>query len=651
MRPEDIELLAAPTAVTVHGDLALVALSAPNLAVDGNRGGLHRVELTGGGSSPWTHGDQDSVPTISPDGQWVAFLRVHGPKGKQRPQLHVMPAGGGEARAVTSLPGGAGAPVWAPDSRRIAFCARVPEPGRYGTPLSDNDSEPVDAAAEAPRRITRFSYRLDNVGFVDDQPLQLFVVDALADEPEAKQLTTGNAEPGDPAWSTDGTHLYVPARHEWGVDDTLLTDLYVVPAEGGDPELVASVDGDVSKPVVLGDGTIVFVGDHTPADEHGRPQAEARNAGVWSVRPGQAPVRLTDEETVDVERGAGSPVPVPGGVLVAVRNRGAIELREVPVDGTVRTLSELPVLAGEQGQVRAFAAHNGRVVAVVSTPDTAGDVVVVDAGESRVLTDFSAPLRAAGLRPVVEIKAAAPDGYPTHGWLVLPEGEGPHPVLLHVHGGPFMYHGWGLFDEAQVYAAAGYAVVLANPRGSSGYGQAHGQAIVRAMGTVDVDDLLSVLDAALERPECDENRVGVMGGSYGGWMTGWLAAKHGDRFVAAWSERAVNAWDSFAGSSDIGWFFADGYCGYGAEARKAVSPLTYADDIHIPFAIVHSEHDWRCPIEQAQRMFVALKKNGVDTEMLIFPGEGHELTRSGRPRHRKQRFDAVLEWWSRHLPV
>ena len=164
----------------------------------------------------------------------------------------------------------------------------------------------------------------------------------------------------------------------------------------------------------------------------------------------------------------------------------------------------------------------------------------------------------------MEIKAAAPDGYPTHGWVVLPEGDGPHPVLLHVHGGPFMYHGWAFFDEAQVYASAGYAVVLANPRGSSGYGQSHGAGDRRALGTVDVDDVLSVLDAALERPECDEKRVGVMGGSYGGWMTGWLAAKHGDRFEAAWSERAVNAWDSFVGSSDIGWLFADGYCGYGA---------------------------------------------------------------------------------------
>jgi dipeptidyl aminopeptidase/acylaminoacyl peptidase len=276
-------------------------------------------------------------------------------------------------------------------------------------------------------------------------------------------------------------------------------------------------------------------------------------------------------------------------------------------------------------------------------------VVLVSGGETRRLTDLSAPLRARGVRPLIEIKGSAPDGYATHGWLVLPEGDGPHPVLLSIHGGPFMYYGWGLFDEAQVYAEAGYAVVLPNPRGSAGYGQEHGRAILGAMGTVDVDDVLSVLDAALERPDLDSARVGVMGGSYGGWMTSWLAAHHGPRFKAAWSERAVNVWDSFVGGSDIGWWFADSYCGPDPETQHEMSPLTHADKIDLPFLIAHSEQDYRCPVDQAHRMFVKLRRNGVPAEMLLFPGEGHELTRSGQPRHRKQRFDAVLEWWSRHL--
>jgi dipeptidyl aminopeptidase/acylaminoacyl peptidase len=171
------------------------------------------------------------------------------------------------------------------------------------------------------------------------------------------------------------------------------------------------------------------------------------------------------------------------------------------------------------------------------------------------------------------------------------------------------------------------------------------------LGTDDVVDLLALLDAALARPECDAARVGVMGGSYGGFMTTWLASHAPERFVAAISERAVNAWDSFAGSSDIGYYFAEAYVGADREAQWRTSPLAYADRIELPFLIIHSEHDWRCPVEQAQRLFVALNKRGADVEMLLFPGEGHELSRSGRPRHRQQRFDAILAWWAKYLPV
>jgi dipeptidyl aminopeptidase/acylaminoacyl peptidase len=245
-----------------------------------------------------------------------------------------------------------------------------------------------------------------------------------------------------------------------------------------------------------------------------------------------------------------------------------------------------------------------------------------------------------------ELTATAPDGYPVHGWVLRPSTPGPHPVLLMIHGGPFAQYGWRLFDEAQVYAGAGYAVVLGNPRGSSGYGLAHGRSIIGNVGEVSATDLLALLDAALKAPDLDETRVGVLGGSHGGFMTTWLAATHPDRFKAAVSERAVNANDSFRGSSDIGWFFSDQL--YGADIEP-LSPLTYADRIDIPLLIVHSEHDWRCPVEQAQRLFVALRRRGAPVEMLLFPGEGHELSRTGRPSHRVARFDAVLSWFARHV--
>jgi dipeptidyl aminopeptidase/acylaminoacyl peptidase len=233
---------------------------------------------------------------------------------------------------------------------------------------------------------------------------------------------------------------------------------------------------------------------------------------------------------------------------------------------------------------------------------------------------------------------------------VRPAGEGPHPVLLMIHGGPFTQYGWKLFDEAQVYAGAGYAVVMGNPRGSSGYGQAHGEAIRANVGEASATDLMALLDGALADPALDSSRVGVLGGSHGGYMTTWLAAQQGARFKAAISERAVNAIDSFTGSSDIGWFFANDLYGTDLDQQRAQSPLTYADKIDLPLLIIHSEQDWRCPVEQGQRLYVSLKSRGVTTtELLLFPGEGHELSRSGLPSHRVARFEAILDWWGRYL--
>lgn len=642
MRPSDIELLSTPGKPALHGDLLLTGLATPN--VEGNlyRGALWRVGLDAS-VRPWTHGERDSAPVISPDGRLIAFLRAT--DAKSSPQLYVMPSDGGDARRLTDLPLGAGEAVWAPDSRRIAFTARVPEPGRYGVPTEDGTKP--EPAEEAPRHIKRFDYRLDNIGFLRDRPQRLFVTDALEPADELTPLTDDQADVSEPVWTADGETILVVAPRDWGAAQTEETDLYAVPAAGGEPRLAVRSAGGVEKASVGADGTIWYIGA-----EYTWPYAEARNPGLWSAKPADGvatPRRMTDAETVHCFAGAGAPVLFGDELLVAVLNRGAVELRTVPRDAEDVPLDKLAVVAGERAAVRSFTVDGDRIAAVVARPDSAGDVVLVSGGAERVLTDWSKPLREQGIRPLEELTATAPDGYPVHGWLVQPEGDGPHPVLLVVHGGPFAAYDWGLFDEAQVYASAGYAVVLTNPRGSAGYGQSHGRAIVRGFGTVDVDDLLAMLDAALEHPGLDSSRVGVMGGSYGGFMTSWLASHHGERFRAAWSERAVNAWDSMLGSSDIGWSFVDAYIGSDLQTQLDRSPLTYADRIGIPFMVVHSEHDWRCPLEQAQRLYVALKRNGTDVEMLLFPGEGHELSRSGRPRHRVQRFDAVLEWWSRHL--
>jgi dipeptidyl aminopeptidase/acylaminoacyl peptidase len=220
-----------------------------------------------------------------------------------------------------------------------------------------------------------------------------------------------------------------------------------------------------------------------------------------------------------------------------------------------------------------------------------------------------------------------------------------------IHGGPFAEYGVHLFDETQVLVGAGYAVVYCNPRGSRGYGEEHGRSIRQAMGTVDLDDVLAFLDGAVASdPRLDGARTGILGGSYGGYLTAWTIA-HDHRFQGAIVERGFLDPEYFAGTSDIGSYFGEQYVGVGPEQIAAQSPQAVVDRVTTSTLVLHSEQDLRCPLSQAERYYHSLKKNGVETELVVFPGENHELSRAGRPRHRLQRFEILLDWWARHLPV
>lgn len=638
MKPADLALfrMAGEPTLSPDGRVAVVPVTRMDLDEDEYRTQLW-LAPTDGGSPPrrLTHGHSDNSPRFSPDGRWLAFLRA---EKEGKPQLHVLPMEGGDARPVTTKdhhPIGAGAPVWSPDSTRIAYVARVPEDGRYGT------KEKVTPDKEPPRRITTFLYRLDNVGFILDRRPHVFVVDPFADEPAPVRITEGDFDHEAVSWSPDGSLLAFSSPREQNVDDTpLRADVFVCAPDGSGLRKVTDGRLGAWEPVFSADAsTLYFVGMNMGESGH---DWVSQTPGLFSVPvDGSAvPTRLTDEESVEL---AGRPIVVEDGVLVNRENRGALDLIVVPFGGgPVRS-----ALSGSR-QAKAYDAAAGVVVATVADGSTVGELVALRDGAERTLTSFGAELTETGrLHDMQEITATAPDGYPVHGWVVRPEGSGPHPVLLMIHGGPQAQYGWTLFDEAQVYAGAGYAVVMGNPRGSSGYGKAHRLWIKGDVGERSATDLFALLDHALQAPDLDGQRLGVLGGSHGGFMTSWLVG-HSDRFKAAISERAVNAVDSFTGSSDIGWEFSRELYG-DPEAQARQSPLTYVDQINTPVLIIHSEHDWRCPVEQAQRLFVALKMRGVPTELLLFPAEGHELSRSGLPSHRVARFEAVLDWWSRYL--
>jgi dipeptidyl aminopeptidase/acylaminoacyl peptidase len=672
MRPEDLPLLyaCATPALTPGGRLAVVPILHPDVDTNEYSGSLWAVATDGSSApSPLTRGHRDVSPAISPDGRWVAFLRA---ERKGKPQLHVVPLAGGEPVRLTDHPLGAGAPRWSPDSRAITYSARVPEPGRYGT------DEDVPPDAEPPRLITQLSYRSDGLGYTNDRRQHVFVLDLadvdlmaldletaeLPDTLTPRQLTDGDHDDTAPAWSPDGGSIaFVSDRHETREHD-LRRHAYVVPADGGDSRQVTTGGVGVGEVAYLPDGdTLVLL-----ASELGSSGTDfvARNSGVFvtSVSRSEEGIRrITDAESIDLGDVGSQLTVTTRGILVQDRTRGAVRLLEVDVEGEPVDASSAREIAGGQALYRSAAATpDGEVVvAVAVTSVSAGDLVVVRAPATRAgdpprrLTDVSRALREKGIRPTVEVTVQADDGYGVHGWAVLPDasrfGNGPHPVLLNIHGGPYASYGWGLFDEAQVYAGAGYAVLMCNPRGAAGYGEAHGRAIQNSFGGRDADDVLQFLDGVLadESLPLDGERVGVMGGSYGGYMTAWLTSRT-QRFVAAIVERGYLDATTFVGSSDIGWFFAREYHG-DVDAMRAQSPMTHVGEVRTPTLVIHSENDWRTPIEQGQRWFTALKLQGVEAELLVFPGEGHELSRSGRPKHRVARFEHILRWWAKHLPV
>ncbi len=645
MHPADLALLRTPgtPAVSPDGRMAVVAVSRLDLEVDEYRSRLWAVPTDGSAPArPITSGGRDSAPAFSPDGRWLAYLRAE-PGGK--PQVMLLPTAGGTARRLTDHHLGAGAPVWSPDSCRLAYTARVPEPGRYGT------ADGVGPEAEPPRLITTLQYRLDDVGFLVDQRSHVFVLDLPAGSdddvlPEPIQLTDGDADDTDVTWSPDGATLaFVSARHP-STDRDLVRDVYLVPAGGGEPRRVTEGAAECARPAFVPGGGCLVV---TAVPDLGPDGVDfvARSSVPCLVDLDGGPLRPLLDPAED-HRGDTTPATVLDGdtVLVGIERRGAVELLRVPLDGGAPE-----VLVDGPFTVVGMAAAAGVVVASVAHDRSAGELVALTPGSRRLLTSFGRRLTGTGrLHRMGERTATSSDGYPVHGWVTVPPGPGPHPVLLTIHGGPFAQYNWSLLDETQTYVSAGYAVVQCNPRGSSGYGEAHGRSIRGAMGEVDAADVLAFLDDALRDPALDADRVGVMGGSYGGYLTTLLIGRSG-RFAAAISERAFLDPVSFVGSADIGWYFPEQYLGTDAERVAAQSPMAGAPKIETPTLVVHSEQDWRCPVEQGMRLFVELRRRSVPTELLLFPGEGHELSRSGRPRHRLARLEHVLRWWARWLPT
>jgi dipeptidyl aminopeptidase/acylaminoacyl peptidase len=592
---------------------------------------------------------RDHAPEWSPDGARLAFLARRG----ARDQLVVAPADGGEAVPLTAIPDGVLAACWAPDARRLAFLARV-----VGDPDEVvDDPRPPEGEEQARRppiaRVARtLAYKRDGVGYLDGRQSHLFVVEADGGEP--RPLTAGGWSVEGFDWAPDGRSLAAIGDAEPDADLRRSRRLYVIDAETGVRRSIA--EGLlISSPAWSPRGDLVaFI---APID-----MEAGRLDRVW-VAPvaGGSPRCLTadldrsvgDSVLSDMRSGHGTRLVWSEDgerVFFVASGPGEAELCSVGLDGGVAV--EVP---SERRVVYDFDVAGGHVAVCATDPANPGDVFLREAEGERRLTDANAWLRGRALAAPERHVFTAADGLALEGWLLRPPDLDPgrrHPLALQVHGGPHGQYGWAFFHEFQVLAGMGILVLGVNPRGSDGYGERFRRAVVRDWGGRDYEDLLAALDQVIARTGIvDEARLGIAGGSYGGFMTNW-AIGHTDRFAAAVSMRSIsNLVSEFAQHDLVLW----GELEMGPRPWPDPSelwhrsPIRLVNEMRTPLLLLHSEMDLRCAISQAEELFGALRLLGRPVEMVRFPGESHDLSRSGRPDRRIERLRRVAGWFQRYL--
>jgi len=577
-------------------------------------------------------------PRWSPDGRTLAFLSARpapGDSNGDQPRLQVwlLPMTGGEARRLTSLQNGVTTFEWAPDGSRLVVV------GRSGP--SDTAKSPSDV-----RHYKHANYKFNDSGWFDDRRSHLWIVNGTSGV--ATPLTSGEDwNDTDPQWSPDSRHIaFVSDRSGKAFDDSHDTDVWVIDAAGG---------------------PLTKISDHPTADTSPRWSPDGRTIAFLSAleRRGHPKIWLASSTG-----GARSTQAVDGLDVIPTALTWSADGHALFFDAGVKGTTQLfradlvtrraVMLTAGDRTVHLFDLNDrtGRVAYAVNDPMHLDDLFVADASakNERQLTHLNEALwKQLRLVPVERVPYKGADGWDVDGFLMRPIDFDPvkkYPMILTIHGGPAGMFGFDWYHEFQVYASRGWAVFFTNPRGSTGYGEKFDRGIQGEWGGKDYVDIMNGVDAVLAKYSwIDRDRLGVTGGSYGGFMTNWIVG-HTTRFKAAVTLRSISNFISDDGTRDGAYGHEEDFGGDIFEKFDvywSASPLKYAKNVKTPTLVLHSDMDFRVPIEQGEQWFRALQHFGVPSEIVFFPRENHNLTRTGEPKHLVESINWQVYWFDRYL--
>lgn len=592
---------------------------------------VYVTDLRGSAKEPFTTGKKDYDPKWSPDGGSLLFLsRRQFGKDDKGNALYVISAKGGEARLLHKSKDGVYVPQWSPDSKSIYFLSYVAK--------KQKDDVKV---------IRRLTFWFNGLGFVFNRRKHLFRVDVGTGK--VAQVTRGEFDVADFAISNDGKRIaYLAATNDM---KPYISDVYVITPSGAGRRKLTKSKMEISALTWSPDDSHVATsGDYLPA-------GFASHVRVWTIdiRTGMVSrVEEVDRNKANAlnsdarakAHGPGNLVWDRDGIYYLQADGGSVHLYRVRPGG------EPELILGGERSIEGYEVKDGKVAFVAMTADRLEELYL-KSGRETALTDLNSKVyKDLKVLSAEHVAFKAGDGEQIEGWVLLPEAKGKVPAVLYVHGGPKTAFGHSYMHEFQAFAGAGYAVIYLNPRGSDGYSEKFAD-IRGEYGTRDYDDLMEGLDWVLKKyPQIDGNRLGIAGGSYGGFMTNW-AIGHTTRFRAAVTDRSIASWTSFWGTSDIGTYFTEDQVGgdpwSSAEKLQNDSPLTYAPRVQTPLMVVHSMEDYRCWMVEGLEFFTALKRLGKEAEMVLFPGENHDLSRIGKPKHRAARLGHYIRWFDTHL--